>query len=433
LRTIGGDPTCSECIPEVLVLFEDALKTETSFPPRWGPEEISFEAFEDLFPNDFRLAYREKVMEYKTPIPKRVYCQHKVPTKDKSAGEPDADFCNSFLGSSECKGVSQCPNCTGWMCMECRGTAPPPPKMHACADTKDEPESEAFDQATKGKDWQEHPNSACKIKCDLRDASNAMSCLCGTEFCYVCGLEAAHDSDHWIQGKPCPRWGAAGATNQVFDRPVAAQGFEQNFGVVINSWEGNLVVLDPQRMNVRLFMDFEEAITLVEELSSEQHFVEDEEGNILKVILDTKELLHHLHDNLDWLLSDWVLTNMDPVLRPMFADAIGEAVGTTNFFIRDAIFQERLRETHAAALQVTGEDSVLFTVPVIEIFERYTTVHKPRMIENVQRFIEGRDAGRALRDQEQVDRFAGALFAGPMLQRLQQEDEADLGRRRGSI
>jgi hypothetical protein len=437
VRIVGGDPICSECIPEVLALFERALKTETSFPPRWGPEEISFEAFEDLFSNDFRLAYRKKVKEYRTPIPERVYCQYRVSSKDKSAGEPETDFCNTFLGSSEQKCLSQCPHCTGWMCMGCCNTACPPPGAHTCADTKDDGQSTAFDQATRGRTWQACPNPECKIKCGLRDACNAMRCLCGTAFCYLCGEEASHDSDHWMQGKPCPRWGAADAPNPMFDQPAqfVPHGFEQGFEVAINPWAGNLIVLDPQQLvrepNDELHFDSDEAKTLVEEFEPEQHFMLDDEGNIQKVILDMMELLYALDDNMSWLVNDWVLSHMNPQIRPFFANPIEQAVETTNFFIRDALLQEKLLETHAAALQITGEDSVLFTMPVAEIFERYNTVHKPVLVENVRQFVAVRDAGRVLHIGGQEDTFADARDAGRMLLLQRQEDQAE--QRRASI
>jgi hypothetical protein len=104
-----------------------------------------------------------------------------------------------------------------------------------------------------------------------------------------------------------------------------------------------------------------------------------------------------------------------------------EAIGTTNFFIRDEILQAKLRETHAAALEISGEDSVLFEIPVMEIFERYNTVHKPRMIEDVRQFVAARDAGRTLWFEEE-DRFARGMH-----RRQQHEDDQDLPHRRASI
>lgn len=441
VRTIADNPICDDCVPEVLSLFKDALKNEINYPPRWGPIDISFESFEDLFNDDFRLAYREKVREYTTPIPKRVYCQHKVvsTSMDKSASQAGADFCNTFMGV-QVKSVSRCSGCTQWMCMECRDIAVPPLEAHTCdnlnAAIKAESESNAFDAAKRGVEWQECPNPDCKMKCDLRDGCNAMICPCSEHFCFLCGEVADHDSDHWMEGKPCPRWGAVGAEVPMFDRPpgpIPHPGF-----LVILAPQQDLLgdPVDLQHFDIvfaaddRLFMDSEESLTLLEESASEQFFMEDPSGQIPQTILDMMELLRLWQTNFSWLKIDSALAGADPLVRNMLVDPIKQAIETTNFFIRDEALQAKLRETHAAALEISGEDSVLFTVPVIEIFERYNTVHKPRLVENLQQFVAAREAGRVLRVGEEE------RFARRMLLRHEQEAEAgeeNLPHRRASI
>jgi hypothetical protein len=213
--TVGVDFICAGCAQEdVVPLFEAALQNEINFPPRFGPIGLSFDAFADLFTPDFSLAYLGKAKEYKTPIPKRLYCQHKVSAAgDKSEGGSDVEFCNTFMGSAEGKGVSQCHGCTNWMCLECRGTACSPPETHTCDDTKTDPASDVLDKDTKA-------CPVCTIKIGQRDGCNAMNCICGAQFCFVCGQEARHDSQHWVVGNPCPRWGTVDAANPMFDAPA---------------------------------------------------------------------------------------------------------------------------------------------------------------------------------------------------------------------
>ena len=442
VRTIDGDPICPDCITTgILPLFEAALKNEINFPPKWGPIEIDFESFEDLFSEAFRLAYREKIWEYDTPVPTRVYCQHRVPTtsKDKSAGDAETDFCNTFMGSVEAKGVSQCSSSPRhWMCMECRDIASPPPAIYTCdaakAAAKADNESKAFDQTTRGKQWQQCPNSDCERKLDLKDGCNAMTCLCGEFFCFLCGEKADHDSDHWMDGNPCPRWGAVDAPNAIFDRPphpTPRPGFPVVLLPVLPlapaNGEINVVLVFAR--NDRLHLDTEDATTLVDELSSEQHFMEDDEGNIPQIILEMKTLLRLLLQNLDWLKVDSALAIVDPAHMHLVVDPVDQTVKTSNFFIRDESLQARMRETHAAALEISGEDSVLFTVPVMEIFERYNTVHKPRFIEHLQEFDDAQNAGRALWADEE-DRFVDPRNAMRMLWRQEREnDEDELPRR----
>lgn len=427
VRTIAGDPICTTCIPQVLAQFEEALKSEINFPPKWGPEEISFESFEDLFTDDFRSAYREKVKEYTTPIPKRVYCQHKVPitSQDKTASQTETDFCNTFMGA-QAGGFSQCAGCTNWMCMECRETALAPPAIHTCDATRAAAKSDNESEA-----WKNCPNPDCQIKCDLKEGCNAITCACGTCFCFICGEETGHDSDHWMEGKPCPRWGTVDAPNPMFDRPaiVARPGHPL---IIAQDAQG---VPNMQRFDIlwaandRLYMDSEESLTLLEELASEQFWMEDGEGNIHPTILEMMRLLRLWKDNFNWLKIDSALAGALQV-RDQLVDPLDQAIETTNFFIRDEALQAKLRETHAAALVISKEDSVLFTVPVMEVFERYTTVHKPRLVEHLQQFVAARDAGRVLHVREEEQ------FARRMLRRFAREEneEEDLPhRRRASI
>jgi acid stress-induced BolA-like protein IbaG/YrbA len=141
-------------------------------------------------------------------------------------------------------------------------------------------------------------------------------------------------------------------------------------------------------------------------------------------------LLRLWQQNFGWLKIDSALAGVNQVVRNQIVHPIDQAIETTNFFIRDEAIQANMRETHAAALEISGEDSVLFTVPVMEVFERYNIVHKPRLVEHLQQFVAARDAGRVLhvRDEEQ--------FARRMLRRFarEEDEEEDLPhRRRASI
>jgi len=438
VRAVGDDLICPDCVPGILTLFKDALKCEVNFPPRWGPDEIDFESFEDLFSDEFRLAYRAKTWEYTTPIPKRVYCQHKVPSKDKSAGQAEADFCNTFMGSVETMGISLCSGCSNWMCMECREVALPP--IHTCDDTTDatksDSESEAFDPATKGKEWQVCPNPACKIKIELKDGCNQVTCFCTTSLCFACGLEADHDGGHWTQGMPCPRFGPVDAPNPVFDPPAIVA--QPGFPLLLIPMEGPQAVPNPQHAVVlfarddRLHMDTEESLTLLEEIATEQFWAEDPSGQISQTILDLKELFRLWNQNFGWLKIEAALAGADPHLGRLIVDPVDQAIETTNFFIRDETLQAKLRETYAAALEISGDDTVLRTVPVMEIFERYNTVHKPRLIEHVRQFEAARNVGRTVWA-EQEHRFAMGMFRRQRRQEQHGADEEVLPRRRASF
>jgi hypothetical protein len=405
VHTVGVDCICSGCaLEDVVPLFEAALQNEIYYPPRFGPTDLTFDAFADLFKEGFRLAWLEKVKEYKTPIPNRLYCQHKVPVAgDKVEGESDVEFCNTFMGSAEGKGVSQCHGCTNWMCLECRGTACSPPETHACDDTKTDPAAETFDKDTKA-------CPVCTIRIGQRDGCNAMTCPCNAQFCFICGQEARADSEHWVVSKPCPRWGTPDAVNPMFDAPAPFR---------------------PQAMNLRdhmfwflrpaieqnLLMDIEEVHTLIDEFDAEKHMHGDEETDFLPpVLLEILELLRDLRHNMIWIATEQILAeapglraripagNLD--LQAQLLDPVRNAVETTNFFIREERLADRFRATLQAAFEVTGEDTVLFEMSTLDIFNRYTELHRAGFVNALQVAERTRDAGRTLwaGEADRVDR-----------------------------
>ena len=221
----------------------------------------------------------------------------------------------------------------------------------------------------------------------------------------------------------------------MFDRPALTA--EPGFPLLLFPIEGPQAVPNPQHAvmlfapNDQLYMDSEESLTLLEEIASEQFWMEDAAGQIPPTILEMKELFRQWHENFEWLKVDAVLAGADPRLGQLFVDPVDQAIETTNFFIRDEILQSELRETHAAALEISGEDSVLFTVPVMEIFERYNTVHKPRLVNHVQQLEAARNVGRVVWA-EQEHRFARGLFRRQGRQ-MQEDDAEGLPHRRASI
>jgi hypothetical protein len=401
VHTVGVDCICSGCaLEDVVPLFEAALQNEIYYPPRFGPTDLTFDAFADLFKDDFRLAWLEKVKEYKTPIPNRLYCQHKVRSAgENNQGDSDFEFCNTFMGSAEGKGVSQCHGCTNWMCVECRGIACSPPETHTCDDTKTDTGSEILDRETKA-------CPVCTIKIGQRDGCNAMTCPCNAQFCFICGQEARADSEHWVVGKPCPRWGTVDAVNPMFDAPAPVR------PQVLNPRELMFALVHPAigqaffDFGHDLFFDTEEVHTLIDEFDAEKHMHGDEETDFLPpVLLEILELLRDLRHNLMWIGTDLALS-WNSGLRAQIFDPVRNAVETSNFFIRDERLAGRFRATLQAAFGVTGEDTVLFEMHTLDLFNRYTERHRAGFMNAFQAAERARDAGRTLwaGEADRVDR-----------------------------
>lgn len=77
----------------------------------------------------------------------------------------------------------------------------------------------------RGKDCQLCPG--CQKPISLRDGCNHIVCLCGTQFCFICGEEADHHSDHWMEGG-CPRWNTVESGQAMHDGADVADGEEHD-------------------------------------------------------------------------------------------------------------------------------------------------------------------------------------------------------------
>lgn len=107
--------------------------------------------------------------------------------------------------------------CGGLTCANCSASILS--NQHEC---KPDDQSDPFEGLQRGRDYQSCPT--CGIKACLISGCNHVVCggsgACSTNYCFVCGEEAADNSGHWGIGRPCPRYNQPGADNAVFDRPA---------------------------------------------------------------------------------------------------------------------------------------------------------------------------------------------------------------------
>ncbi|KAK4502573.1 hypothetical protein PRZ48_005999 [Zasmidium cellare] len=194
---IAGDKICAECALDALEpRFQLALEKEGAYPPPWGDVNLDVDKFKNVLGEDFVRRYKAREELYAIPIKLRRYCKH---TDDSN------DRCNAFLLP--------------------RPELPPDNKNLVCPECNRSPpvEEYAFESFKRGRDYQICPNPECELSIELLSGCNALQCKqasCWTQFCYICGKEAHHDSDHWSQGKPCPRWNQPGGKGAYWDRPA---------------------------------------------------------------------------------------------------------------------------------------------------------------------------------------------------------------------
>lgn len=151
-------------------------------------------------------------MEYRAPALERVYCECGTFVAPM-VGE-DARTSWVTLASSKL-----CSGCEARWCLRCAQRCGGFGVPHDCVPERRLGERRlALGGLKKGKDFQICPGEGCARAIELAEACNAITCQCGTNFCYVCGEEAEPESEHWLRvDGGCPRYGVAGSAREIFD------------------------------------------------------------------------------------------------------------------------------------------------------------------------------------------------------------------------
>ncbi|KXT10865.1 hypothetical protein AC579_1968 [Pseudocercospora musae] len=255
---LAGDHLCYDCFETGYVSqFHEALKDESKFPVKYGTTVLEPRDYLKHFDGSFRAAWREKKVEYNTPVKLRLYCNSNVDNKTAPTDQHSRDGspittqnrCGEFLGSSSHHiSAVTCKSCKGRTCTRC--SQPYSSSDHACPAA--EGEEDAFAGLERGVDFQICPIPTCQVKMSLRDGCNGASCvICHTDFCFICGEES--QPGHWDAGKPCPRFGRKGSQRAIFDTPAPddriARQFERWIAVIdrllppVQLWETDLETL----------------------------------------------------------------------------------------------------------------------------------------------------------------------------------------------
>ncbi|KAF8519007.1 hypothetical protein BU17DRAFT_76032 [Hysterangium stoloniferum] len=145
-------------------LFEHASKDESLMPPRCCRLEIPVGLVAPHLSAKSRALFLEKLREHQTP--NRLYC-------------PDPT-CSRFIGSAdEAEGRHVCSSCGIQVCAMCKKRAHP--RYVPCETDTDAQELIALGE-TSG--WKRCPG--CHQMVELSYGCYHMTCLCRTQFCYLC-------------------------------------------------------------------------------------------------------------------------------------------------------------------------------------------------------------------------------------------------------
>ncbi|KAK3114004.1 hypothetical protein LTR53_008108 [Teratosphaeriaceae sp. CCFEE 6253] len=228
----GDSAICEDCARDAIVPhFMNALRWEHAYPAEWAANDpLSVLDYEDVLPAEFDQHYHMKGYECSVPSSKRVHCLHKVMAE--TAGREFAaeyPFHRPFWRDSR-GGLALCDprllaaaedsqvsiTSCGFFLGPQDELELPPSNANCCQEDGVILEDD-LGGLLRGRDFQICPNDDCRRRVTLWDGCNHLFCRCGTDLCFICGKEVAHDDpEHWAPGG-CPRWNQPGADNAGYD------------------------------------------------------------------------------------------------------------------------------------------------------------------------------------------------------------------------
>ncbi|EHK18242.1 uncharacterized protein TRIVIDRAFT_159594 [Trichoderma virens Gv29-8] len=166
---------CRGCIAE---LFKAAMSDESLFPPRCCGQSIPLGINQIFLTAELVGEYRAKELEYNTP--NRTYCHQ--PT------------CSAFIPLQFIQGdTAICIKCRSETCTICKGPS------HDDHCPEDMATLDVLRIASEN-GWQRC--YSCRRVVDLSTGCNHITCRCGAQFCYVCGLQwKTCTCDQWDENR----------------------------------------------------------------------------------------------------------------------------------------------------------------------------------------------------------------------------------------
>lgn len=157
---------CTECFVR---LVSTACENETQWPPKCCLNNIPFALIRKNIPSSLRKTFNERSSEWEIPIGERVYCWR-------------AD-CGLFIRPSKIKTSASVGACDKghWTCLDCRNEG------HGQGDCPMDQALVLTNQMAEEEGWRRCYQ--CRALVEHAEACQHMTCRCGAQFCYVCGLQ----------------------------------------------------------------------------------------------------------------------------------------------------------------------------------------------------------------------------------------------------
>lgn len=156
---------CKDCFVRLVTA---AVQNEQQWPPKCCLNQIPFRLILKHIPDDLKKTFQERSSEWELPVSERVYCN-----------QPE---CGVWIRPKNIKLNKRQGRCErGHLtCTICRGPS------HGNEDCPQDYDLNLTNILAEEEGWKRCFN--CQALVEHREACQHMTCRCGTEFCYVCGL-----------------------------------------------------------------------------------------------------------------------------------------------------------------------------------------------------------------------------------------------------
>lgn len=156
---------CNDCFVR---LITTACQNELQWPPKCCLSEIPASLVKKNIPSSLKKTYDERLTEWELPVSERIYCYR--------------SDCSLFIRPKRLSPGVNLGKCDRghWTCTICRG------ERHAGRDCPQDQEMALTNQMAEEEGWMRCFN--CHALVEHGEACQHMTCRCGTDFCYVCGL-----------------------------------------------------------------------------------------------------------------------------------------------------------------------------------------------------------------------------------------------------
>ncbi|CAD0037545.1 unnamed protein product, partial [Aureobasidium pullulans] len=170
---------------------------EALYPPRCCGQEISFESVQGLLNDRLQIRYREKKMEYDTEPNNRTYCHNTT--------------CGSFIYAALIEDeAGLCLDCGRTTCTICK-------RATHYGDCPSDEGTRRLLELAENRGWQRCYNAKCHRVVELSSGCNHITCVCGAQFCYICG-------SRW-RTCTCPQYTHPSVAGDVGGQPATVHRF----------------------------------------------------------------------------------------------------------------------------------------------------------------------------------------------------------------